>query len=74
MKVLHLVTQDDQPYGSFRYACERCGEFGRLGNGTHFYTDDRAVFLNPPLEYVACSGVGKWWDPSKGIFRGAEIE
>lgn len=24
-KVIHLMTQDDQPYGSQRKCCERCG-------------------------------------------------
>lgn len=26
MGTLHIITQDDQPYGSERRCCERCGK------------------------------------------------
>ena len=52
-KVLHLVTQDNQPYGSVRVCCERCGAYGDM----EYHTDDRETFRNPPDGYVSCSSV-----------------
>jgi hypothetical protein len=39
---LHLVTQDDQPYGSVRRCCERCGEMVQPAPWT--YTDEYAAY------------------------------
>jgi len=32
--IVHLVTQDDQPYGSERRSCENCGKW-IIGNGAN---------------------------------------
>lgn len=65
MIIVHLITQDDQPYGSRRLCCERCGEYGRLGNGTHKYTDNRRAYNSGELpdDHVTCASIGH--DPSK---------
>lgn len=42
-EVLHLVTQDNQPYGSTRRCCEMCGAMcwpGMEGSAKR-WTDDR---------------------------------
>lgn len=44
---LHLVTQRNQPYGSVRRCCERCGvmagpySFGQPGTGPVWTDDER---------------------------------
>jgi len=48
-KVLHLMTQDNQPYGSTRRCCERCGRmiWGSNWNKdtpNHRFTDSRDVY------------------------------
>lgn len=51
---LHLVTQDNQPFGSVRKCCEKCGQM--VGNIT--YTDDKGLYENPPTggpKYTRCS-------------------
>lgn len=63
MKILHLVTQRGQPYGSTRQSCENCGEWGRIGDGTHFYTDDPAIYENPSEGYQTCRKAN--YDPTK---------
>lgn len=42
---LHLVTQDNQPYGSTRKSCELCGEWV-LGNSSFndMYAQNKDVF------------------------------
>jgi hypothetical protein len=55
---LHLMTQDNQPYGSMRLCCEKCG----LMMEEHAWTDSRDVYYYPPkpstgpncIEYVRC--------------------
>lgn len=42
MITLHLITQDDQPYGSVRRCCEMCGCMKSAALGV--FTDDRALF------------------------------
>ena len=42
--VLHLITQRGQPYGSVRRCCEMCGEYGKIGDGEHFWTDDPEAY------------------------------
>lgn len=57
-QVIHLVTQREQPYGSHRLSCERCGAW-IIGNphrpAGHVYTDDVAQFLEPPPGFVCCT-------------------
>ena len=55
MTTLHLKTQDNQPYGSERRCCERCGIMIWGASPTPLtWTDDRAVYANPPEGYVSC--------------------
>jgi hypothetical protein len=56
LEILHLVTQDNQPYGSARLACELCGLWCIRAPGHPVYTDDRDFHKNPPDGYVACDG------------------
>jgi hypothetical protein len=45
---LHLRTQDNQPYGSERRCCERCGVMvwpEMQGDKTPLWTDDRDEYL-----------------------------
>lgn len=42
MEKLHLMTQRDQPYGSVRMCCERCGEM--IAYTDKRYTDDPKVY------------------------------
>jgi hypothetical protein len=53
--ILHLKTQDHQPYGSERRCCERCGImiWGSPPDGPK-WTDDRALYAAPPEPYVPC--------------------
>ncbi len=52
-RVLHLMTQRDQPYGSTRRCCERCGVM--LGANAHLnYTDNQWIYDNPPPGKVSC--------------------
>lgn len=46
-KILHLKTQRDQPYGSVRLCCERCGKmiWGDSLPPNHDWTDDEEAFL-----------------------------
>jgi len=52
--VLHLKTQDDQPYGSHRRCCERCGVmlWGQAGEPP--WTDDREVYEQLPPGFTRC--------------------
>jgi hypothetical protein len=59
MKIVHLITQRDQPYGSRRLCCELCGEYGRLGDGTHFHTDEVDFEEKLPEGYASCRQA-KW--------------
>lgn len=43
--MLHLVTQRDQPYGSVRRCCERCGvACGPYFPSSRLWTDDEEEF------------------------------
>ncbi len=50
MRTLHLMTQRDQPYGSFRKCCEQCGlmMIGRPDEfwAGHEWTDDPSEYEN----------------------------
>ena len=59
--VVHLKTQRNQPYGSVRRCCERCGimiwgnvpiEDGGL------YTDDEHTYDDLPERYIRCDARG----------------
>lgn len=55
---LHLKTQRNQPYGSERRCCEKCGImiWGNIPiKGGGAYTDDDECYNNPPTGYVNCS-------------------
>ena len=39
-RVLHLITQRNQPYGSTRHCCEECGAYGTIVSGKEIYTTD----------------------------------
>jgi hypothetical protein len=52
--VLHLKTQRNQPYGSERRCCERCGTMC-WGASSPTLTDEQDVWNNPPEGYVKCS-------------------
>ena len=51
--VVHLITQRDQPYGSVRRCCERCGAMHGLGYELTHVTNEVA-FHTLPLPYMAC--------------------
>lgn len=55
MIIAHLKTQNNQPYGSVRQCCERCGMmlWGKTPEG-HDWTDDEEVYNNLPEEYRSC--------------------
>ena len=61
LRVLHLMTQDNQPYGSERRCCEICGTM-IWTEPMPAYTDDRIRFngMEPDealkLGYVKCNG------------------
>ena len=43
--VLHLITQDDQPLGSVRQCCEKCGL--SVYSPGFMYTDNRDFYRDP---------------------------
>jgi hypothetical protein len=51
--VLHLKTQRNQPYGSERRSCERCGVMIWMAPVPP-WTDDEDVYKNPPEGYERC--------------------
>jgi hypothetical protein len=54
---LHLMTQDNQPYGSARRCCEKCGVMiwgGPPPDGGE-WTSDRLTYKNPPPGYICCT-------------------
>ncbi len=55
-KTLHLITQDDQPYGSVRKSCENCGTWIIGNSAKHLYAEDRGDFnkLIESGEYKKC--------------------
>lgn len=60
--LVHLVTQDDQPYGSVRRSCEECG-FHVLDNTNcrDRYAESREDFENlsrfaqPGIKFIKCA-------------------
>jgi hypothetical protein len=71
MTTLHLMTQRDQPYGSVRKCCERCGlmmvarpdSFWRQHAWTDVPGDYRhwpAGSANVPDELVPCTPGSQW--------------
>ena len=57
-KILHLVTQRNQPYGSVRKCCERCGlAISAMKNGDGF-VDEEVNFTESfatKREYICCT-------------------
>jgi hypothetical protein len=53
MRPLHLMTQDDQPYGSQRHCCERCGLMLGFAN-SETWTDERDTYDSPSDGYEPC--------------------
>jgi hypothetical protein len=49
--IVHLMTQRDQPYGSARKCCERCGV---LVAGNKWFVDEEETFNDLPEGYVRC--------------------
>lgn len=64
-EVLHLMTQDNQPYGSSRRCCERCGIMlvGAAAD-TCAMTTDRATYEKPPTGYVRCDAAPRKESPT----------
>jgi len=56
--VLHLMTQDNQPYGSQRRCCEVCGMMIWF-DPQPAWTDDRKIYATPPDKYVPCDKAKK---------------
>lgn len=54
MVTVHLVTQRDQPYGSTRLCCERCGVQVFYRPDIPRWTDDEGTFLNLPEGFQRC--------------------
>lgn len=52
-QVLHLKTQRDQPYGSERMCCERCG-VALVPPEQLPWTADEAIYEDPPEGFVSC--------------------
>lgn len=63
VRILHLMTQDNQPYGSERRCCELCGVM-LIGADAPRWTDDRDLFNRGSLVdtagYVRCNGQLPW--------------
>ncbi len=61
-RILHLVTQDNQPYGSTRKCCERCGKWvGTMDGYTSGWTDNHEEFTREfadSVGVVRCVDVG----------------
>jgi hypothetical protein len=52
-KSLHIVTQRDQPYGSVRKCCERCGHYSNSMD----FTDNPDLWNEPPPGYRRCNTI-----------------
>jgi len=60
MQILHLKTQDNQPYGSVRKCCEECGKMivGNSLPNDHWWTDERVMYENADEQgYKKCTDV-----------------
>lgn len=59
MKTLHLMTQRDQPYGSVRRCCERCGLMMVARPDSfwleHAYTEEEQHYHDKHKGYQTCS-------------------
>jgi hypothetical protein len=59
--ILHLVTQDGQPYGSRRKCCEECGKGIHRMRGVSAgdaYTNDRDFYQNAEAHgWTPCSSL-----------------
>lgn len=58
MKTLHLMTQRDQPYGSARRCCERCGMMLVARPAAfweaHAYTDEESHYHDKHAGHETC--------------------
>lgn len=54
-KIVHLITQRDQPYGSVRRCCELCGAYGKIDGKTHFYVETETEFSKLPEGHIRCN-------------------
>lgn len=58
-KTLHLMTQRDQPYGSERRCCERCGLMmvwrPRSFWDAHAYVDDEQLYHERHEGFATCA-------------------
>jgi hypothetical protein len=52
--VLHLKTQRNQPYGSVRKCCERCG-IALVPPEPLPWTADEQIYNNPPTGFTNCN-------------------
>lgn len=60
-KILHLKTQRNQPYGSVRKCCEKCGKmiWGDSLPADQAWTDNPDVYENASWHgYAKCTRVG----------------
>lgn len=62
--VLHLKTQRDQPYGSERMCCERCG-IALIPPEPFPWTADEAIYDNPPEGFVNCGAAKRDGDGNR---------
>jgi hypothetical protein len=51
-EVIHLKTQRNQPYGSVRLSCERCGVI-LIGDAPR-WVDSEKRYESLPVEFVRC--------------------
>lgn len=62
LKVVHLVTQRNQPYGSCRQCCEICGTM-TIGRNAPLWTDDLEQWDDRKLladhGYIRCDDLRK---------------
>lgn len=54
-KIVHLITQRNQPYGSVRRCCELCGAYGKIDGKTHFYVETETEFSKLPEGHIRCN-------------------
>ena len=62
IQILHLMTQHDQPYGSRRMCCERCG-MAEFHPDFEYYTDDESKYTKELAKengYNLCTEVKPW--------------
>lgn len=57
MIIVHLMTQDDQPHGSERRCCERCGVQILYRPDPPTWTDSRALYNALPAGHLPCMGL-----------------